>query len=62
MKRLKKKKYSKSKVRENLDVEIFDVCLNEAKENKHKIIVIDATKDFSTNYISRKIGGTVDIR
>jgi len=60
--RLKKKKYSKSKVRENLDVEIFDVCLNEAKENKHKIIVIDATKDFSTNYISRKIGGTVDIR
>ena len=61
-KRLKKKKYSKSKIRENLDAEIFDVCLNEAKENKHKIIVIDATKDFSTNYISRKIGGTVDIR
>jgi adenylate kinase len=60
--RLKKKKYSKSKIRENLDAEIFDVCLNEAKENRHKVIVIDTTKDFSTNYISRKIGGTVDIR
>src|SRR3989344_2139205 len=30
-KRLKKKKYSKAKVRENLDCEIFDICLNEAK-------------------------------
>lgn len=61
-KRLKKKKYSKSKVRENLDVEIFDVCLNEAKENKHKILVIGTTKDFSTNHISRKIGGLADIK
>ena len=26
--RLKNKKYSKSKVRENLDAEIFDICLN----------------------------------
>ena len=60
--RLKKKGYSKSKVRENLDAEIFDVCLNEAKENKHKIIVIDTTKDFSTNSISRKIGDAVDIK
>ena len=42
--RLKKKKYSEDKIRENLDAEIFDICLNEAKENKHKVMVIDTTK------------------
>jgi len=53
--RLKKKKYSKSKIRENLDAEIFDVCLNEAKENRHKVIVIDTTKGLNIENISRKI-------
>ena len=53
--RLKKKKYSKSKIRENLDAEIFDVCLNEAKENGHKVIVIDTTKDLNIENISQKI-------
>lgn len=43
--RLKKRKYSKGKIRENLDAEIFDVCLNEAREKRHKIKIIDATKD-----------------
>jgi adenylate kinase len=43
-KRLKKRKYSKAKIRENLDSEIFDVCLNEAKEFKHNIRVIDTSK------------------
>lgn len=43
-KRLKKRKYSEKKIRENLDVEIFDVCLNEAKEMGHKIKIIDTTK------------------
>ncbi len=38
--RLEKRGYSKSKVRENLDSEIFDVCLNEAKEMGHKIKII----------------------
>jgi|TARA_B100001964_G_C14249320_1_gene609067 adenylate kinase len=47
--RLKKKKYSKDKIRENLDTEIFDVCLNEAKENRHKIIVMDTTKGIKTH-------------
>jgi len=39
-KRLEKRGYSKSKIRENLDAEIFDVCLNEAKEMGHKIKII----------------------
>jgi len=45
-KRLKKRGYSERKIRENLDSEIFNVCLNEAREKKHNIIVIDTTKDF----------------
>ena len=40
-KRLEKRKYSKAKVRENLDAEIFDICLNEAKESGHKIKIIE---------------------
>ncbi|MBW3022961.1 adenylate kinase family protein [Candidatus Woesearchaeota archaeon] len=38
--RLEKRGYSKNKIRENLDAEIFDVCLNEAKETGHKIKLI----------------------
>jgi adenylate kinase len=53
--RLKKKKYSKSKIRENLDAEIFDVCLNEAKENKHKIMSVDTTKGINIERISNKV-------
>jgi adenylate kinase len=60
--RLKKKGYSKGKVRENLDAEIFDVCLNEAKQFGHMIVVIDTTKDCSINSIFRKLGGAVDIK
>ena len=36
--RLKRRKYSKKKIRENLDSEIFQICLNEAKEKGHKIV------------------------
>ncbi len=39
-KRLLKRKYSKEKINENLQVEIFDVCLNEAKEMGHKVKII----------------------
>lgn len=38
-KRLQKRKYSKEKIEENLQAEILDVCLNEAKEIGHKIII-----------------------
>ena len=36
-KRLERRGYHKTKIRENLDAEIFDVCLNEAKESGHKV-------------------------
>jgi len=53
--RLKKKKYDENKIRENLDCEIFNICLNEAKEAGHKLIVIDTTKPLNIAAISRKI-------
>ncbi len=54
-KRLKDRKYSKKKIRENLDAEIFQICLNEAKERKHKIIIIDTGKRFSKEELVKKI-------
>jgi len=39
-KRLEKRGYSKQKVRENMDAEIFDVCLHEAKEEGHRVRVV----------------------
>ncbi len=50
-KRLEKRRYSKDKIRENLDVEIFDICLIEAKENKHNIYVIDTSKKYDLRKI-----------
>lgn len=47
-KRLKKRRYSNKKIRENLDAEIFDVCLNEAKENNHEVFVVDTSKGIKT--------------
>ncbi len=43
-KRLKRKRYNKAKIRENLDAEIFEICLSEAKKLKHTILVIDTSK------------------
>lgn len=43
-KRLQARKYSEAKIRNNLDAEIFDVCLVEAKEAGHQIKVIDTTE------------------
>ena len=39
-KRLEKRGYSKEKVRENLDAEIFDVCRVEAEERGHKVELV----------------------
>ena len=55
-KRLKKKKFHESKIKENIEAEIFDVCFNEAKHKKHNIIVINTTKPFNINDLTRKLG------
>ena len=43
-KRLVKRKYDSFKIKENLEAEIFNVCLDEAKRLRYNIIVIDTTK------------------
>ena len=43
-KRLKKKRFHKEKIKENIQAEIFGICHNEALERKHNIIVIDTSK------------------
>ena len=53
-KRLQKRKYPNTKIRENLDAEIFDVCLTEAREFKHKIAVVDTTKKVNIKKIIEK--------
>ena len=42
-KRLEERDYSPMKVRENLDAEVFEVCLREAEEKRHKILIIDTS-------------------
>ena len=39
-KRLEKRKYSKLKIAENLEAEIFDSCYNEAVELGHKVKIV----------------------
>jgi adenylate kinase len=38
-KRLEKRKYSKQKIQDNLDAEIFETCFLEAQEKKHNCII-----------------------
>lgn len=38
--RLKKRKYDIKKIRENIESEIFDVCLEEAKQQKRNILLL----------------------
>ncbi len=42
--RLRKRRYSPAKIRENLDAEIFQVCLLEAQEERHCLVTVDTTQ------------------
>ncbi|MBI4738122.1 adenylate kinase family protein [Candidatus Woesearchaeota archaeon] len=44
-KRLHIRKYTKQKIRDNLDAEIFDVCRQEAIEEGHKVMTIITDKE-----------------
>ncbi len=47
--RLDERGYHEEKVRENLDAEIFDICLNEAKEAGYEVLVYDCKNpDYKT--------------
>ena len=54
-KRLKARNYSKKKIRENLDAEIFQICLVEAEEKGHNILVIDTAKKLDEKKTIRMI-------
>lgn len=55
-KRLEKRGYDRNKVRENLDAEIFEVCLSEAKEVGHNIQVVDTSKKENVKRLCTLIG------
>ena len=42
--RLETRNYSKNKVKENIECEIFDICLIEAREIHPKLTIIDTSK------------------
>ncbi len=54
-KRLQQRKYSFKKVKENLDAEIFQVCLTEAQEKRHHLLVFDDVKKKDFTQIEKKI-------
>ncbi len=54
-KRLKKRGYSKDKIRENLDCEIFDICLSEAREAGHDVVVVDTAGAYDLNKIIKSL-------
>lgn len=53
--RLKKRKYSKHKIKENVEAEIFNVCLEEAKQAGHNLLIVETSKGYDlkdiVNYI-----------
>lgn len=53
--RLQKRKYPIVKVEENLQAEIFQVCLEETRERGHKILVFDTSKGLEKGKILRKV-------
>ncbi len=50
-KRLEKRGYSDAKVRDNLDVEIFNVCFEEANKFGYKILIVDTSHGVDKNLL-----------
>lgn len=55
-KRLNGKKFHKSKIQENLQAEIFDICYNESIEMGHNAIMVDTTKGFNISALANRLG------
>ncbi|MFA5142269.1 MAG: AAA family ATPase [Candidatus Woesearchaeota archaeon] len=54
--RLKERGYHEQKIRDNLDSEIFDVCLTEAQEEfGHNVIIVDTTDGYHIDDIVKRI-------
>lgn len=57
-KRLQRRGYSTKKIRENLDAEIFQVCLLEAREKGHQVLAFDTDvkKEEILKQVRKKMG------
>jgi len=53
--RLKQRKYSKQKIKDNLEAEIFDVCSEEAKALKHKIKILDTSNQLNHKLVAKQL-------
>jgi|SRR3989339_603595 len=60
-KRLLARRYPLSKIKENLECEVFDVCLTEAKKKGHNILVIDTSQNNDFDLISQGIKKLLNI-
>lgn len=56
--RLEARGYKESKIKENMEAEIFDVCRIEALESGHKVLVVETDKDYDVSILSATITGT----
>ena len=54
-KRLQKRKYSETKIQENIDAENFDVCLQEAQETGHRLFLIDTTHIVHKRFLLKEL-------
>src|SRR3989338_1960326 len=59
--RLRKRGYSATKVRENLDSEIFDICLEEARSFGHRPLILDTGKK-TIKTLAKKILSALKLR
>lgn len=50
--RLIKRGYNPQKIRDNLNSEIFEVCLTEAQEQGHRIFTLDCTSEISEKQLA----------
>lgn len=60
--RLEKRRYPKQKIRDNLDAEIFDLCLTEAQEAGHKVMIVDTTRKIDKEALVQKVKERLKIR
>jgi adenylate kinase len=51
-KRLEKRGYNKKKIKDNIQVEIFNVCFEEALEKGHKPILIETSKGLNKEIVN----------
>jgi len=55
--RLKKRGYNANKIKDNVEAEIFDTVVIEAKEAKHKLLVVNTTEGYKLKVIVNFING-----